>query len=149
MNRAFQVTINKATNDQREAIIQMLQANKLPNDDLPASLQNFLVALDNEKIIGVIGLELYDNCGLLRSLVVQNDYRDKNIATQLVNHLEKYAKTVGADCLYLLTETAPGYFERKGYKKIARQEVSKELQASSEFIHVCPVSAIVMKKPPT
>jgi amino-acid N-acetyltransferase len=46
----------------------------------------------------------------------------------------------------LLTETAPGYFETKGYQQITRADVPEEVQQSSEFSHVCPQSAIVMKK---
>lgn len=146
MNTTFQTTITKATESQRESIISLLQTEKLPVDDLPASLNNFLVAMDNNTVVGAIGLELYGDCGLLRSMVVAKDHRNKNIASQLVQRLEDYATTVGIECVYLLTETAPQYFERKGYQRITRDEVPKELQASSEFSHVCPVSAIVMKK---
>jgi len=146
MNTTNQTNITKASDNQRQSIISLLQSEKLPVEDLPASLNNFFVALDNSHLIGVIGLEKYNNCGLLRSMVVNKKHRSKNIASQLVQQLEDYATTVGIDCMYLLTESASQYFERKGYERITRDEVPKELQASSEFSHVCPVSAIVMKK---
>jgi amino-acid N-acetyltransferase len=56
-------------------------------------------------------------------------------------------KTLGINWLYLLTETASEYFEAKGYERISREDAPAALSASSEFSHVCPVSAIVMKKP--
>ena len=146
MNTTFQTAITKATINQRQSIIQLLQAGKLPVNDLPLSLDHFLVAVDNDKVIGTIGLELYSDCGLLRSMVVDKEHRNKNIASGLIQQLENDAKAKGINCLYLLTETAPQYFERKGYQKITRDEVPEELRASSEFSHVCPVSAIVMKK---
>jgi amino-acid N-acetyltransferase len=123
-----------------------LQSEKLPVEDLPAGLDNFFIASDHDNVIGAIGLEKYNNCGLLRSLVVNKDYRNEKIAAKLVRHLEKKAKDLGVDCIYLLTETAPDYFEKKGYEKIKRDEVPAGLQSSSEFSHVCPQSAIVMKK---
>jgi amino-acid N-acetyltransferase len=95
----------------------------------------------------VIGLEQYEQYGLLRSMVVDKEYRNKNVASQLVRQLENYVTTIGITCLYLLTETAAQYFERQDYSKISRDEVPVALQASSEFSSVCPVSAIVMKKP--
>jgi amino-acid N-acetyltransferase len=147
VNTTIQTTVTKATSSQREPIINLLQTEKLPVDDLPASLDNFFVATDNDKVIGAIGLELYRDCGLLRSMVVNKEHRNKNIASQLVHQLEEYAASIGINCMYLLTETAADYFERRGYHRITREEVPKELQASSEFSHVCPVSAIVMKKP--
>lgn len=115
-------------------------------EDLPNTLNNFFVTIDNNKVIGAIGLEQYGHYGLLRSMVVNKVHRNKNIASQLVRHLERYAVTAGIHCMYLLTETAARYFERKGYKRIDRNEVPAELQASSEFSHVCPASATVMKK---
>jgi amino-acid N-acetyltransferase len=146
MNTTGQTKIAKANKEQRQSIVSLLQSEKLPVIDLPVSLDNFFVSLDDNRVIGAIGLEQYDNCGLLRSLVVDKNYRGKNIASQLVQQLEDYATTIGIDEMYLLTETAPEYFKKKGYEQISRDEVPKPIQASSEFSQVCPVSAIVMKK---
>ena len=149
MNTIDQISITKATATQRQAIIELLQAEGLPVDDLPASLDNFFVATDDSLVIGAIGVELYGDCGLLRSMVVDKDHRNQNIASRLVRELENHAKTNGIQCMYLLTETAPQYFERKGYQKITRDKVPVQLKKASEFSHVCPVSATVMKKPLT
>ena len=146
MDTTGHTTIIPAGNEQRQAIVALLQSEKLPIDDIPASLENFFVALHDDEVIGAIGLEKYDNCGLLRSMVVNKAYRNKNTAAHLIQVLENHATETGIDCIYLLTETAPGYFERKGYQRIQREEVPRALHASSEFSHVCPVSAIVMKK---
>jgi len=146
MDATNYLKIEKANDRQRQAIIALLQSEKLPVEDLPSSMDNFFVAFDNAHIIGAIGLEKYNNYGLLRSAVVSKAYRNKNIASQLVKELENYATELGIDCIFLLTETAPGYFERKGYQRIPREEVPEALHVSSEFSHVCPVSAIVMKK---
>jgi len=132
--------------DQRENIISILSAEKLPVDDLPEKLDNFLVAVENEKVIGVIGLEVYGYYGLLRSLAVPSEYRNKGIAEKLIYQLETLAVQKGITDLFMLTETAPEYFIRKGFQKITRDEVPEEVKQSSEFSHVCPVSALVMKK---
>ena len=130
----------------REDIIALLSSEKLPTSDLPVSLNNFLVMIDNDEMIGVIGLETYGNYGLLRSLAVHPGSRNRNIAGKLVEQIEKLAKTEGLKAIFLLTETAPGYFSRKGYQVIARSEIHAEIQQSSEFSHICPQSAIAMKK---
>lgn len=145
-NMNKQITIAPARASQRPAIIELLQQENLPVDDLPGSLDEFFVAMDNDVIVAAIGLERYGDGGLLRSLVVDKAYRNLKLASQLVKQLEDAARTAGITYMYLLTETAPDYFEKKGYQKIKREEVPVALQASSEFSHVCPVSAIVMKK---
>lgn len=141
-----QIIIAPALVSHRPAIVQLLQSEKLPVEDLPGSLDHFFVAMDNESVVAAIGLERYGDGGLLRSLVVENAYRNLHLASQLIKQLETAAAAIGINNMYLLTETAPAYFEKKGYQKIAREEVPVALQASSEFSHVCPVSAIVMKK---
>ncbi|WP_205509921.1 arsenic resistance N-acetyltransferase ArsN2 [Longitalea arenae] len=141
-----QTNIVKASDNHRPLVIALLQAEKLPVENLPTSLDNFFVARHNNKVVGAIGLELYGDYALLRSMVVSTAYRNNNIASRLVEQVEAYGRSLGITSIYLLTETAPGYFEKKGYQKINRDEVPAAVQLSSEFGHVCPVSAIVMKK---
>jgi amino-acid N-acetyltransferase len=130
----------------RESIVALLVAEKLPADDLPANLENFMVAIQNDELIGVVGLELHGRYSLLRSLAVHPDWRGKGVAGKLLREAEILAGSKGSKAIYLLTETAPDYFERKNYIKITRNDVPSEVQQSSEFSHVCPQSAIVMMK---
>ena len=140
------ITIENAGLHERQLIISLLAGDNLPVEDLPASLDSFLVAIAENNIAGVIGLEQYENYGLLRSLVVRKEFRNSKIASQLIREIEIKAMMSGIDDLYLFTETAPQYFESKGYKKVGREDVPRAVQASTEFNSVCPVSAIVMKK---
>lgn len=130
----------------REKVIALLVEENLPVEDLPELLAGFIVAIENETIVGVAGLEVYGEYGLLRSLAVSADYRNKGIAGKLLQRILAKATLLPLKELYLLTETAPGYFGRKGFLQITRNEVPVEVMGSSEFSHVCPVSAIVMKK---
>jgi amino-acid N-acetyltransferase len=130
----------------RQSIVALLLAEKLPVADLPTPLQNFAVTRHGEVLTGVIGLEIYGNYGLLRSLAVNNNFRNQGIATELLRHVEKLAAAKSLNTIYLLTETAPGYFTRKGYKTITRADVPAEVQQSTEFSNVCPQSAIVLCK---
>ncbi|MFL5811318.1 MAG: arsenic resistance N-acetyltransferase ArsN2 [Flavisolibacter sp.] len=146
MNTIDQVKIEKAIEEDRQAVVDLLQEENLPVKDLPVSLQHFLVAKEENKIIGVIGLEIYGNLGLLRSFAVNKQYRNKRIALQLLKNLENNAAAIGIEAIYLLTETAALYFEKKGYERINREKAPKSIQGSSEFSTVCPASAVVMTK---
>ena len=130
----------------RTAVIALLSAEKLPTDDLPETLDNFIVAISDAEVIGVAGLEIYGNYGLLRSVAIRSDFRSQGIAAKLLRRIDALASLKGLTELYLLTETASDYFERKTYRRIERVEIPEEVQQSSEFSHVCPVSAIIMKK---
>ncbi|HEY1009885.1 MAG TPA: arsenic resistance N-acetyltransferase ArsN2 [Daejeonella sp.] len=130
----------------RESIVALLISQNLPVEDLPETLDSFLVARTNDQLAGVVGLETYGDFALLRSLAVHPESRGQGIADQLVQNIEKHASSKGLKEIYLLTETAPEYFDRKGYQRITRSGVPEAVQQSSEFSHVCPQSAIVMKK---
>jgi amino-acid N-acetyltransferase len=138
--------IIQAHQTHRQAIIELLKAEKLPVDDLPGNLDHFFVASIDDEIIGAIGLELYPPFGLLRSMVVQKDHRNQKVAEALVQTLEKHAINLKVSSIYLLTETASTYFDKRNYQRVERTDVPDEIKGSTEFSSVCPVSAIVMKK---
>ncbi len=130
----------------RENILALLSSEKLPVNDLPERLEHFLVAVEGENVIGTIGLEIYGNDGLLRSLAVEPSFRDKGIAGELIQRLEMTAFSTGLNVIYLLTENAQDYFDKKGYQRMLRSDVPAAVQRSSQFSHLCPQSAIVMMK---
>jgi len=146
MSTTYTTGVTKASEAQRAAITALLKAEHLPAEDLPATLDHFFVVEQEGAVVGAIGLEAYGQVGLLRSMVVDQAFRGQSLATQLVAELERYAAAQGLHTLYLLTETADLYFEKKGYERIHRAEVPEALKASTEFSHVCPASATVMKK---
>jgi amino-acid N-acetyltransferase len=138
--------IEKAEN-YRDSVVQLLNAAKLPVEDLPLSLDNFSVALNDENdVIGVVGVEIYGDYALLRSLAVEPEYRGQGVAKRLLSITERSASLNNVKAIYLITETASVYFGKKGYITVARTQVPDEIKVSSEFSYVCPASAIVMKK---
>ncbi len=130
----------------REEVLELLKSAGLPTEDVTGDLSNFLIASVNNYIVGAIGLEIYGHDGLLRSLATRKEYRKMGIAANLILHLEQMAGNLGITQLLLLTETAPDYFINKGYVKISRNEAPESLKHSTEFSHICPGSAILMKK---
>ncbi|THU39330.1 GNAT family N-acetyltransferase [Niastella caeni] len=138
--------IIQANQTHRLAIIELLKGEKLPVEDLPGNLDHFFVALNGGEVVGAIGLEHYPPFGLLRSMVVRKDHRNQKVAAALVEILEKHAADLKIDRVYLLTETASAYFDKKNYQRVERTDVPDEIKRSTEFSSVCPVSAIAMKK---
>ncbi|MGN6639653.1 MAG: arsenic resistance N-acetyltransferase ArsN2 [Mucilaginibacter sp.] len=130
----------------RQQIEALLEGEKLPVKDLPASLENFIIVIVENDVVAVSGLEVYGDHGLLRSLAVKAEYRNQGIADQLVQKIERLAVERGLKDVYLLTETAAGYFTRKNYQTVIRDSAPEEIKRSSEFSSVCPQSAMLMIK---
>ena len=136
-----------ATPKDEQEIKRLLTAGDLHHQDLAKGLlKHFLLARDKSRLIGVVGIEICGQYALLRSLVVDADYRSMGIASRLVDSIERHAASLKLSALYLLTMTAEVFFEKRGYQKSIREFAPAEIQNTSEFANLCPASAACMVK---
>lgn len=99
-----------------------------------------------EEFIGIGGIEAFGGCGLLRSVVVVEESRGRGYGSGLCDLLIEEAVGRGISELYLLKTTAPGFFEKIGFERIARAEAPGEIRGSTEFSLLCPETAVLMKR---
>jgi amino-acid N-acetyltransferase len=141
------ITIQKASINDLESINKLLQTADLPLVEASDNTQYFYKAINTKnEIVGAIGLEVYGRYGLLRSLVVSNEYRNKGIANDLVGQIVKLSAGLNLKEVYLLTTTAYKYFEKHHFERMHRNDAPEEIKQSKEFSSICTVSAIVMQK---
>jgi amino-acid N-acetyltransferase len=95
--------------------------------------------------VGVAGLETWGSQGLLRSVVVQKEHRGEGMGKHLVERVSKEARTKGLSELYLITETAPHFFEKLGFESVERKKVKGKVLNSIEFRGACSETAPVMR----
>ena len=124
-----------------------LAAAGLPLEDLSAThMRNFLLATAGDTAVGMIGLELYNDIGLLRSLVVEPSSRRHGAGRALVAALETKATSAGVRELWLLTIDADDYFARLGFETMDRDAAPATIQETDEFSSLCPGDAVLMRK---
>jgi len=139
------LTIRPATPADLDAAIELIQSASLPVEDLSAD-RLALVAEKDEKFHGVIGLELYGECALLRSLVVSIDARGAGIGPALVTALETICQVDGVGELWLLTIDADVFFAKLGYMTRDRADAPDDIRRTEEFSGLCPGDAVLMSK---
>ena len=127
-------------------VVRLLEAAELPTAGLEPALPDFLVAEEGGRVVGVVGLEVYGDCALLRSAVVDAGRRGSGLGIDLVESLLRRATIRGVREIYLLTTTAEHFFPRFGFVRIPRGDVAPPVRASQEFRGACPDSAIAMRK---
>ena len=129
------------------SVVSLLEAEGLPASDLTEShLEHFFFTGSDGAPSALVGLEIYGEAGLLRSLVVSAAARTQGLGSALVLHAEAYAVAYKVRALYLLTTTAESYFEHRGYRRIDRSEAPPSIKSTREFASLCPSSAAFMIK---
>lgn len=128
-------------------IIQRMLLNyELPVVGVEERLSDFFVAVDEGELIAVMGLEVYEDLGLLRSLAVAREYRGRGVAKRLCKRVSQHAARRGIKKVYLLTLTAERFFLRQGFARLSRERAPDAIRSSEEFQNLCSASAVLMCK---
>jgi amino-acid N-acetyltransferase len=129
------------------AATALLEQSQLPASDLTdAHMEHFFYAGPREQPVGLVGLELFGPCALLRSLVVAGESRSAGLGSALIERAEAHARERGAHSVYLLTTTAEAFFSRRGYRAAARETAPAAIRNCREFADLCPSSSAFLVK---
>jgi amino-acid N-acetyltransferase len=138
--------LRSATEADASRIRTLLEHEGLPTSDLASAQPEFVVACEGDEVVGVGALQRFGATALLRSVAVRADRRRAGLGRDIVQELEQRARTARITELVLLTQTAATFFERQGYRIVARESAPKAVRSSEEFRSLCPVSAVCMSK---
>lgn len=138
-------TIHPATPADLQPILDLLKRSGLPPDGLADHIATTLAARDGQRLVGCAAVELYDGAALLRSVAVEAERRGEGLGQQLTRIALDLARARGVKRVYLLTETAGGFFPKFGFQTITREDVEPSVKQSVEFTKACPASALVMR----
>lgn len=131
----------------REYVESLLDGNGLPTADLDSAYSSLFVceSADGEAV-GVGGLEIAGETGLLRSIAVEESVRGTGHGTAICERLLDRARTADLDAVYLLTTTASDFFAELGFDGVERSRVPASIRKTAEFTRLCPASATCMKR---
>ena len=125
----------------------LLEAAQLPTADLtPSHCEHFFYVGPSAAPTGLVGLELFGEVALLRSLAVSSTARGSGMGSALLEHAERHARSTGVNSMYLLTTTAEEFFARRGYSRTARDSAPPAIRTTREFAGICPTSSAFMSK---
>ncbi|HEU4530990.1 MAG TPA: arsenic resistance N-acetyltransferase ArsN2 [Steroidobacteraceae bacterium] len=128
-------------------MVTLLEAARLPTEDLTEShCENFYFSGSAQAPTGLVGLELFGDVALLRSLVVAAERRGTGEGRSLLQHAEREARARGVRTLYLLTTTAEDFFARQGYVRVPRELAPAAIRDTREFSGICPASSAFMAR---
>jgi amino-acid N-acetyltransferase len=124
----------------------LLEASGLPLDGVEDQFgPAYVVGEAGGRLVGIAGMEVYGDCGLLRSVAVDRALRGTGVGVRLVEDRLAWARNGAVRAVYLLTTTAAVFFTRFGFQEVERTTAPVEMQASPEFAAACPGSAVCMR----
>lgn len=141
--------IRKAEAKDLGRIKEFLVKANLGTDGLTVeTIDSFLILEDeNGEIKGSLGMEVFQEVGLMRSLVVSPGQAEKEIFV-LFDQMIKFAKVKGIHSLFLATNkavTVP-FFELIGFRRAEREELPLEFYGSNHIQNILTVDNSIFLK---
>jgi amino-acid N-acetyltransferase len=137
--------LEPAGEDRLDDVERLLATTGLPSEGVRSGAAQFYVAAAGDEVVGVGGLELYGDAGLLRSVAVRDSARGAGVGTAVCDELEETARAEGTTELYLLTTSAADFFADRGYEKIERVDAPRAIRETTQFDGRCPAAAVCMR----
>lgn len=114
--------LNKIEEIENSLNIRNLSYSSLKND-LESTNTIYLVLLDNENIIGYIGLELLVDHADITGIAILSEYRKKGLASYLLNTAIEKCREMNLDNIFLEVRTsnlpAINLYKKLGFEKIS------------------------------
>ena len=136
--------VRPARPEDYEAAAALLEESGLPLDGMREHLGHAVVVVTQGAIVGFVAVEMHEGAALLRSLAVAPHHRGQRLGERLAQEALRMARDCGRVDVYLLTETAAGFFRRFGFAVEDRALAPLELRSSVEFRTACPATAVLM-----
>ena len=135
-------TIERTSPSELSSILSLLHDVDLPVEGVKDHISNFLTLKSNDDDPsltpwGCVGLEIYGNSALLRSMAIAPEHQGKGLGTALTKAIIEDARERGISTLFLLTETAEDFFRRFGFQVVERELVPDDVKTSIEFTKLC------------
>lgn len=143
--KTVELRIGRADAEDLPFVLSLIEESGLPAEGVREHFGRFLVARRGGERIGCVGMEVYGEHVLLRSLAVARHARGAGIGGALLARAIGEARNAGGRTAWGLTTFGrKGLFDRFGFRVVPRSGAPPALAPSSQFRGVCPESAVLI-----
>ncbi len=116
------VTFRRAAPADIPRMTELIAAADLPPLFIEEYLDGFRAAVHDGVVIACGGVEMYDDCAVIRSVVVDDSVRGVGLGGRMAEMLMDDARAAGASDLYLFTMDAWAFWKRYGFVDVTFEE---------------------------
>jgi glycerol 3-phosphatase-2 len=128
-------------------IRSLLEESGLQDDGVEERIEGTIVSsgiTGSGKIDATACLQREDGFGILRSIAVRKPLQGKGLGMLAVAAAMAPARAGGIRNVSLFTETAAGFFERLGFRRVDRGELPEPVRRSAHAAEECPATAAAL-----
>jgi amino-acid N-acetyltransferase len=140
------IRYRRGTADDIPQLSALILSANLPPLFMEEFIEGFAVAEQDGKIIACGALEVYDRCGVIRSIAVDKDARGLGLGRTITDLLVEEARRFPCDEVYLMTVDAWEFWKHVGFVDVAPGEWAPPAQKfwQYQFVTAEPERAATM-----
>ncbi|WP_332628625.1 GNAT family N-acetyltransferase [Halalkalibacter flavus] len=128
------IVVRKAKNKDMLPIQRLVAKAGLRDEGIEQYIESFLVVEDEEEsLIGTVGVEKYEESGLLRSLVLDSPIWNAKLSLEFLQLTLKYAEEQHIETVYLCAKGTNALFRQLGFREVDKEDVPETLKHSEHF----------------
>ena len=125
--------LRSARPDDLASIDALIMAEHLPAFRTGEFLETFLVLEREGRLVGCVGLEVYGEAALLRSVITSPELRGQGYGDVLVRKAFDEAQRRGVKKLYLFTMDKAPFFARHGFERCTMDDFELAARQCSQY----------------
>lgn len=127
------VELRRARAEDLAGIDALIMAEHLPAFRTGDFLDTFWVLEGQGGLLGCVGLEVYGEAALLRSVITSPDLRGRGYGDVLVEKAFNEARRRGVKRLYLFTMNKAPFFARQGFERCTMDDFEPAARQCSQY----------------
>ncbi len=131
-----QITFRTAAKADVQALTDMIASENLPPFLIEEFLDSFRIAERDGAMLACGGVESYDDCAVLRSIVVAPEARGLRLGRKIVDLLVEIALERRATDFYLFTMDAWPFWKHLGFEDIPLEEWREPAKACWQWQYI-------------
>jgi glycerol 3-phosphatase-2 len=135
--------VRPAAGDDAEAVRGLVEVAELDPGEVDSTDATVVAAAPDGELLATASADVSGRDGYLRSLAVAPAARGGSLGTLVTAAAAYWARGAGARTLYLLTETAEGFFRRLGFEPVERGSLPGWVTDRSR---ACAETAVAMRR---
>jgi N-acetylglutamate synthase-like GNAT family acetyltransferase len=127
------VTFRSATVADVPRMAELIAGAHLPPLFIEEYLDGFVVVERESVVVACGGVEMYGNCGVVRSVLVDETARGLGLGGQIAGRLISNARRDGARDLYLFTAGALPFWQHYGFVEVTFDDWNEPARACWQY----------------